>query len=67
MTDEEFGKNYFGTPVPRTKRRGLARMLLLRWEHRHGSRYFDPVQALPVTMNRWYGPTLLWAWVGWVQ
>ena len=25
MTDEEFGKNYFGTPVPRTKRRGLAR------------------------------------------
>lgn len=25
MTDEEFGQNYFGTPVPRTKRRGLAR------------------------------------------
>lgn len=25
MTDEEFGANYFGTPVPRTKRRGLAR------------------------------------------
>lgn len=25
MTDEEFGENYFGTPVPRTKRRGLAR------------------------------------------
>jgi epoxyqueuosine reductase len=25
MTDEEFGATYFGTPVPRTKRRGLAR------------------------------------------
>lgn len=25
MTQEEFGANYFGTPVPRTKRRGLAR------------------------------------------
>ncbi len=25
MTDEEFGETYFGTPVPRTKRRGLAR------------------------------------------
>lgn len=25
MTDEEFGQTYFGTPVPRTKRRGLAR------------------------------------------
>lgn len=25
MTDEEFGDTYFGTPVPRTKRRGLAR------------------------------------------
>ena len=25
MTDKEFGENYFGTPVPRTKRRGLAR------------------------------------------
>lgn len=25
MTDDEFGKTYFGTPVPRTKRRGLAR------------------------------------------
>jgi epoxyqueuosine reductase len=25
MTQEEFGKAYFGTPVPRTKRRGLAR------------------------------------------
>lgn len=25
MTDDEFGQNYFGTPVPRTKRRGLAR------------------------------------------
>ncbi|MGB3329923.1 MAG: tRNA epoxyqueuosine(34) reductase QueG [Thermomicrobiales bacterium] len=25
MTDDEFGATYFGTPVPRTKRRGLAR------------------------------------------
>ena len=25
MSDEEFGQTYFGTPVPRTKRRGLAR------------------------------------------
>ena len=25
MTDAEFGATYFGTPVPRTKRRGLAR------------------------------------------
>lgn len=25
MTEAEFGENYFGTPVPRTKRRGLAR------------------------------------------
>jgi len=25
MTDKEFGDTYFGTPVPRTKRRGLAR------------------------------------------
>lgn len=25
MTQEEFGEIYFGTPVPRTKRRGLAR------------------------------------------
>ncbi len=25
MTNEEFGATYFGTPVPRTKRRGLAR------------------------------------------
>jgi epoxyqueuosine reductase len=25
MTPEEFGNTYFGTPVPRTKRRGLAR------------------------------------------
>lgn len=25
MTDAEFGETYFGTPVPRTKRRGLAR------------------------------------------
>lgn len=25
MTDEEFGATYYGTPVPRTKRRGLAR------------------------------------------
>lgn len=25
MTQEEFGETYFGTPVPRTKRRGLAR------------------------------------------
>jgi epoxyqueuosine reductase len=25
MTDEEFGATYLGTPVPRTKRRGLAR------------------------------------------
>jgi epoxyqueuosine reductase len=25
MTPDEFGKTYFGTPVPRTKRRGLAR------------------------------------------
>jgi epoxyqueuosine reductase len=25
MTQEEFGATYFGTPVPRTKRRGLAR------------------------------------------
>ncbi|MGC4191529.1 MAG: tRNA epoxyqueuosine(34) reductase QueG [Thermomicrobiales bacterium] len=25
MTEEEFGATYFGTPVPRTKRRGLAR------------------------------------------
>lgn len=25
MTQEEFGDTYFGTPVPRTKRRGLAR------------------------------------------
>ena len=25
MNEEEFGKHYFGTPVPRTKRRGLAR------------------------------------------
>lgn len=25
MTDQEFGDTYFGTPVPRTKRRGLAR------------------------------------------
>jgi epoxyqueuosine reductase len=25
MTDREFGETYFGTPVPRTKRRGLAR------------------------------------------
>lgn len=25
MTDTEFGETYFGTPVPRTKRRGLAR------------------------------------------
>lgn len=25
MDDAEFGANYFGTPVPRTKRRGLAR------------------------------------------
>ncbi|MDQ3524833.1 MAG: tRNA epoxyqueuosine(34) reductase QueG, partial [Chloroflexota bacterium] len=25
MTNEEFGQTYFGTPVPRTKRRGLAR------------------------------------------
>jgi epoxyqueuosine reductase len=25
MTDDEFGTHYFGTPVPRTKRRGLAR------------------------------------------
>lgn len=25
MTNEEFGETYFGTPVPRTKRRGLAR------------------------------------------
>lgn len=25
MTKEEFGATYFGTPVPRTKRRGLAR------------------------------------------
>jgi epoxyqueuosine reductase len=25
MTQEEFGEAYFGTPVPRTKRRGLAR------------------------------------------
>ena len=25
MTPEEFGATYFGTPVPRTKRRGLAR------------------------------------------
>jgi epoxyqueuosine reductase len=25
MTNEEFGAVYFGTPVPRTKRRGLAR------------------------------------------
>jgi epoxyqueuosine reductase len=25
MTDPEFGETYFGTPVPRTKRRGLAR------------------------------------------
>jgi epoxyqueuosine reductase len=25
MTPEEFGKTYFGTPVPRAKRRGLAR------------------------------------------
>jgi epoxyqueuosine reductase len=25
MTDKEFGATYFGTPVPRTKRRGLAR------------------------------------------
>lgn len=25
MDEEEFGKHYFGTPVPRTKRRGLAR------------------------------------------
>lgn len=25
MSDDEFGKTYFGTPVPRTKRRGLAR------------------------------------------
>lgn len=25
MTDDEFGQTYFGTPVPRTKRRGLAR------------------------------------------
>ncbi len=25
MTQEEFGVTYFGTPVPRTKRRGLAR------------------------------------------
>lgn len=25
MTQDEFGETYFGTPVPRTKRRGLAR------------------------------------------
>lgn len=25
MSDEDFGATYFGTPVPRTKRRGLAR------------------------------------------
>lgn len=25
MSDQEFGATYFGTPVPRTKRRGLAR------------------------------------------
>lgn len=25
MSDDEFGATYFGTPVPRTKRRGLAR------------------------------------------
>jgi epoxyqueuosine reductase len=25
MTNDEFGAHYFGTPVPRTKRRGLAR------------------------------------------
>ncbi len=25
MTQDEFGATYFGTPVPRTKRRGLAR------------------------------------------
>ncbi len=25
MTQDEFGEHYFGTPVPRTKRRGLAR------------------------------------------
>lgn len=25
LTDEQFGERYYGTPVPRTKRRGLAR------------------------------------------
>jgi len=25
MTDAQYGDTYFGTPVPRTKRRGLAR------------------------------------------
>ncbi|HEV2127029.1 MAG TPA: tRNA epoxyqueuosine(34) reductase QueG [Thermomicrobiales bacterium] len=44
MTDEEFGAHYFGTPVPRTKRRGLARNAAIALGNIGSDRYI-PVLA----------------------